>query len=225
MTKSDLTLIKNALFQIEMREAELIDSFPDVDLPRSDRYLENMASIRCQATDKRKKQITKRIIIAVIAAALLLLTACAIKEPVLDFVEKVYEKYTSLYSDVGNVETLETMYIPSYIPEGYVVRSRYEGLTVFQVSWRNKENEIISYQQNPLYNNIVSIDTEEQDYSIMYIGAQKVYCISKAQSYLFVWEDDFYSFQLQCPSSIQMDEIEQIFLSIREQPKETAEKD
>ena len=110
MTKSDLTLIKNALFQIEMREAELIDSFPDVDLPRSDRYLENMASIRCQATDKRKKQITKRIIIAVIAAALLLLTACAIKEPVLDFVEKVYEKYTSLYSDVGNVETLETMY-------------------------------------------------------------------------------------------------------------------
>ena len=58
MTKNETALIKKALFAVAMQEVKLMDSLPEVDLPRSQRYVENMASIKCQAkAAKRKKSL------------------------------------------------------------------------------------------------------------------------------------------------------------------------
>lgn len=219
MTKNKLELIKKALFTVEMQEVKFMDSLPEVDLPRSQRYVENMASIKCQAKAvNRKKTLTKRIIIAIVAAVLILLTACAMSKPIMDFFVTVYNDHTRFYSNDGDVKTIETVYMPTYLPEGYeITYNLYEAIIV-HVTWRDANGKKIVYKQSTTVNNILDIDTENSEYTVWYIEEVPVYCVFKKSYYLFFWKNDGYLFEFQCHDSIPREEIEKIISNIQEQP-------
>lgn len=203
-----------------MQEVKFMDSLPEVDIPRSQRYVENMASISCQVKSaKRQKSKKKKIIIAIIAAVILLLSACAVSKPIMDFFITVYNDHTRFYSNDGNTDTIEIVYMPSYLPEGYKIQSESIQITTVQVTWVNDKNERILFQQNTTKNNSFTLDTEYSDYTACIIGEQETFYILRYNYYLFVWRDDNYLYQLQCHDSLPREEVEKIILSIQMQPE------
>ena len=77
MTKNEIELVKKALFNIEMTEVKCMDSFPQIDLPHSQQYIEKMNSLTCASTTLRGRQVfsKKKILICIIVAILTFVTA------------------------------------------------------------------------------------------------------------------------------------------------------
>ncbi len=219
MTKNETALIKKALFAVAMQEVKLMDSFPEVELPHSEEYLKSIEAIKCQARINKSKKLSfkKKLLIGLVAALLAVLTACAFSKPIINFVEKTYEGFLSLVINHDSDETIENIYMPEYIPAGYIITSESNNIITYDIVWSNGENQII-YRQGPLTNEEVRINTENAEHGSYYIGEQLVYYTYKYNTYLFVWENDHYSFWLQCSDTIPREEIEEIISSIREQP-------
>lgn len=220
MTKNETALIKKALFAVAMQEVKLMDSFPEVDLPHSEEYLSSIVTIPCQVRiiKDKKQSLKKKLLIGLVAALLAVLTACALSKPIIGFVERVHNGFTELISGENDVKKIESFYMPTYLPEGYKIASESYHESSFNVVWENEENKIIFYQRI-LSNSSIIIDTEDATYDSLYIDEQKVYYALKNHQYSFFWENDVYSFQLQCSDTIPREEIEKIILSIQEQPE------
>ena len=220
MTKNETALIKKALFAVAMQEVKLMDSFPEVDLPHSEEYLSSIVTIPCQVRiiKDKKHSLKKKLLIGLVAALLAVLTACALSKPIVDFVERVHNGFTELISGENDVKKIESFYMPTYLPEGYKIASESYHESSFSVVWENEENKIIFYQRI-LSNSSIIIDTEDATYDSLYIDEQKVYYALKNHQYSFFWENDVYSFQLQCSDTIPREEIEKIISNIQEQPE------
>ena len=219
MTKNETALIKKALFAVAMQEVKLMDSFPEVDLPHSEEYLSSIVTISCQVRiiKDKKHSLKKKLLIGLVAALLVILTACAFSKPIINFVEKTYTKFTEFFAADSENSKIEAIYMPEYIPEGYKIATISKGETTYDVTWSNGEHKII-YFQRPLNNESIVVDTENAEHGTYYIGEQSVYYTYKNNVYLYVWENDVYSFQLRCSDTIPREEVEKIILSIQEQP-------
>ena len=215
MTKRELNLIREALLVVERREVAAMDTFSRVDEPHSDRYLEKIDALLSSAGEKMPRlSLKKKIIAALIAAAILLFaTACVFREPILDFVERVSEAFTSFSTDVEQKKIIEEHYLPTYIPEGYVETSVAKNKTSANAYWSNGEREII-LMQYLLGKQNASLDTEDGGYTVDYIGEQAVYYICKNNTYVFLWENDEYSFILNCPEDLGLDGVKRFIGSL-----------
>ncbi len=143
-------------------------------------------------------------------------TACAFREPILDFFEEIYESFTKLSTKEDSDEEIDAIYMPDYIPLGYEILSQNDNQLGLSVIWSNGENKIV-YNQSPLNNENALLDTETNDYIAIFIEEQPVYYILKNNTYFFIWENDHYSFKLKCTDSLPMAEIELIISSIHKQ--------
>lgn len=138
---------------------------------------------------------TPRRRVAVVAAliAILMLTACSIP-PVRDFVVKVYKEFSTIIfnTDADNTDDVfEKVNIS--IPEGYAV----EELSSFPyfIEMKNGINTI-SFEQSPLLNGQINVDTENTTYENVVINGQNgIYYENKGYN-TFVWSDKHYCFVL-----------------------------
>lgn len=216
MTNNEIVLIKKALLNVEMREVKFMDSFPQVDLPHSQQYIENMNNLTHTPTRVLPKKVfsKNKFIICIIAALLMFVTACKFKEPILDFFEETYENFTKLSTKEDVDEEIGSVYTPGYIPSGYEVVSQSSNKIGLSIIWSNGTHKIV-YNQSPLNNQNTFIDTENNNYISLYIGEQPVYYILKNGTYFFIWENDHYSFKLKCSDIISISEVKKIILSIQ----------
>ena len=81
-----------------------------------------------------------------------------------------------------------------------------------------KSEEYIYFNQHPINNTKITLDTENGDYIKSYIGEQAVYYSVSTNTYCLAWENGDYSFILILPNSLPWDEVERIFLSISPRP-------
>lgn len=215
MTKNEIELIKKALFNVEMNEVKCMDSFPQIDLPHSPQYIEKMNNLTRASTTLNGRQVfsKKKILICIIAAILIFVTACTFREPILDFFEEIYESFTKLSTNEDADKKIDDVYMPSYVPAEYEIVSQNSNQLGLNVIWSDGENKIV-YNQSPLNNENALLDTENNNYISLYIGEQPVYYILKNNTYFFIWENNHYSFKLKCSGAIQMEEIEKIISSI-----------
>ena len=102
MTSNEISLIKQALLIVELREVRLMDSFPTIDADHSQEYLENINKLTAMKKHK-STHITfssRKLIACIIAAALLLLaTACAFYQPILNYFQEIYSTFTKFSTD------------------------------------------------------------------------------------------------------------------------------
>ena len=221
MTKNEILLIKKALLHVEMKEVKCMESFPQIDLPHSKQYIENMASITCRTkTVKNKKSsFKKKLLVAVIAALLALLTACALAKPISDLIVEVHEKYIRFSTSKEGHTTITEVYMPTYIPEGYEITS--ESITEKYVTvYVSNGSYTILYEQTPFNNKWgIRFDTEDVGYDIMYVENLSVYYTVKYNDCMLLWESNDYFFKLRCPDTLSLEEIEKIISGIDKQPE------
>ena len=209
--------IKEILLLAEEREAEALILNNSEDFFFSERFKLKMDSL-IKAQENKRKLRFKRLIAIAIAAALLIasaITAVAFKEKLLDFLEIKTDTHTSLFlpENENANEEIKEIFLPTYIPDGYIVKS-YNATSQSVISvWNNGKNDIY-FKQLPIKNTIFDINTEDQNYTEAVFGGQPIYYLVKYNTFDAVWHTEDYVYNLNAPWDIGIEEIEKIITSI-----------
>lgn len=146
-------------------------------------------------------------IIAIIAAFAGLMSVSATRTPFIEFI-KSFDKRNGMMEiqldpyATPSVDTIETEYTLSYIPEGYMLDIyQKEELSVF-VIWKNDKHEEIVFSQTILDSNW-SIDTEH-GYQEIVMNGYEAYLTDSS----LVWRNDCYWFNLSVPKTLSENIIE-----------------
>ena len=218
MTESKLLLIKKAFFDIAEREISVFESFPEADIIHSESYEKAINKlIEKNDPEKCKIALNRRLKVIIITATLivaLFITACVFRKPLLDFVERVFDDHTEVKNNTDNITLLEKVYLPTYIPEGFVQEDYQKGLLHVHITFTS-ENGFISFNETPLNKSgLTELDTEGAKRKVAYIGEQPVYYICKNNTYSILWENGINKFILTAPADLGWEEIEKIIQGI-----------
>ena len=225
MTNNQIALIKEALLEEDLREMAIIDALPDEEIVFSEKYKTEMQKLlnkHKKYTRNANRFIPKRLV-GVLAAILITLTLMmsisAIREPVVKFIVNVYENFISIFVEEDDSikipEIIEEEYTPSYMIEGYILEEvqNYDVLRI--TTWYDNDNKIELCQQILKSDFKSVIDKENVTYTSKNTKINTtIYYIKKGNEYSVIWSDGIYFFNLLCPNTIEITEVEKIIESM-----------
>lgn len=163
---------------------------------------------------KRKTRVLAFIIAAVVAA----LAGCAwtYREKIADFWVTAFDRYDKLeIDDIGEdfPRTIDEVYIPTYVPEGYELE--YEQIDLFKVHmlWKNNDDYLM-YTQTTIYGNDNMLDNEMGKYVPLKQNGQIVFYRSCNDQQIFIWTNE-YKFRLISSKEILVEDLLKFFENIR----------
>ena len=214
--KTNEELFKQALIDgVNMRiDRELANCEEDVVFSR--RHMRAMR--RILKGEEPRKPISNKMVVILVAAAVLLLASCAIiyRDQIRDFITDVRERFVKVtFSDgVEESKYIEEVYKLTYVPEGYVLESWEETAVRVQYIYTNFEGYIFKFVQKPLDNSGFAVDIEHGDYEMINIGQYKVYFQQINMAYCYLWNDGKYVFKLNSTEELSYALLEQIINGI-----------
>ncbi len=181
----------------------------------TDDYLRDMEKI----LQKSKKPIRryfnffgKRV--AGIVAAILIIFGCsmtvsAVREPVVEFLTNIYEKFIEIVfgdEDVAKApDSIETVYTLGFVPEGYEMESFLVENSLTKITWKNENGNKIILSQIVL-KGFCTLDGEESDYVIFEQHEKSLAYVHKYEYKIFYWNSEAYNFQLIVPCDMSQEE-------------------
>ena len=160
--------------------------------------------------------------IAVIAIAFMMLFGLsmsikAIREPVISFIENVFEKFSELFVDKSETQNapdkIEEIYELTQLPQGYSENGINISLRNIETTYFNGDSEIRFYQS--IISNKVTIDTEDSYETILFIKDYEIYYIYKNNLTKALWRNEKYIFEIYCNTEISEEEMRYIISSLR----------
>lgn len=158
-----------------------------------------------------RRNIKKGLLAAIIAIIVLftgLMSVSATRTPFIEFIKKIFPKYNEITiseESTPPVNTIETEYTLTALPQGYVLDTyQSDEYSVFAI-WKNDEGKEIVFSQNVLGSNI-SVDTE-YNYEEVYVNGLKAYLNTYEYNSVLNWSDNQYWFILNVPSVLNDDII------------------
>jgi len=143
----------------------------------------------------------------------------AIRVPVINFFVNIYEEFISIFVEedetIETPDRIEVIYHPSYIMDGYFEISSNKFETYAETIWMDSNGNVLIYTQDVLEDDYqTQIDNKEVDYIDANFANDTVKYFSKNGQYFFVWTNQYYLFELVCPSNVQLSEIENFINSL-----------
>ncbi len=188
-------------------ELSLDEKYPpaDVAFEASDDFEEFIENLRKKLDKKERcckfyKAFGKRIVAAVVAFFIIGgVTVYAFREPVAEFLTKVYDKFVEIFFNPDDIseapKEIETVYTLGYVPEGYeLVWRSVDKLSVLSI-WKNEQGEVIKLEQRHIKLN-TKLDNEEVVFEIIYSNRYRVAVKEIDEKKTFVWNTDEYAFVL-----------------------------
>ncbi len=208
-----------------------------IDMHVSNELNNTIASGKCSKNHKRivknilfgtgekslpeRKSLSRRTIAAILVAAILLLTGCAAvviyHNEIAGFFETVFDNHTVVTSSEndGYPTTIEEVYEFTYIPEGYELTDKSEGLTIVIHIFKSIYGDILKIKQTPAKSNHLLLDNENGKNELVLIGEAKVYYQSNDEWHKYIFEHNKYWFTLETSEKITITELEKIYLGIK----------
>ena len=156
-----------------------------------------------------RRTVTKGLLAALIASIVIfaaLMSVTASREPIIEFVKKIFPQFNEITlneASVPPVDTIETEYTLSYLPDSFELDTYQKSdYSVFSV-WKNAEGDKILFTQSILDSNYI-IDNEH-DYQELEINGIKAYWTENEYTCELRWSDGDYCFVIKVPSSIKSD--------------------
>ena len=148
-----------------------------------------------------KKVACSILIFAVLATSIL--SVEAIREPVVEFFTKIYEKFSSVFviehGDSNSPKAIETEYLPTAIPDGYKIEIQNNNTIYNQIVYADDNNLKIIFMQQILDGQHLMLDTEVVELHTISVGTQNgQYFINKGMVFLS-WTAHDYLFFLSMP--------------------------
>ena len=171
----------------------------------------------------------KKVILIAVILSLLAVTAIAAinsiykkKEP--EIIVHEYDDYYDVVVDTGDAtdvpDQIEVRYVPSYFPEGYWESENVLSPYMTYIEWENVEGRLMIYCQSTLSEDSTKenfrVDAEGVEKTVTSLGGQTVTLFTDPLFRLAVWTDGSYCYDLSVDSSISLETMEQIILSIEQ---------
>jgi cell division protein FtsL len=172
------------------------------------------AVIASHASSEKKVKIKHRIVVALVAAVLLLLTACAAytyRREIKKLFVKIYETSIELFYEDEDMpdKMISEYYTLSYVPDGYELTEMVRLASVGSEMWSTVDGEYIALEQYIWDGASYTIDAEIGDSSIINYKNIEVY-YRATLLHTYIWNDGTYSFMLTTSTMLADDEIELI---------------
>ncbi len=216
-------IIKKALFDAAAIEIRQIELSPKIEFPdRSVHEKRTAEIIKCGLRSERKaisELKRKRIILvaAIILSLIFTVTACAVIEPIRNFIVSVAKEATSFSpSDDSSPPEVEYFGKLHYLPGGFVLNESESiyGKNLCQEVYYNKEQRI-EYKQLAIHSSDSSFDSEGSPFEIINIGGKEIYLFTKWKNDVAVWHDDIYRYSISYPEEIGTSELQLIVEGIK----------
>lgn len=185
----------------------------------SDSHYEKMSGILGYNVKRHRLHISKRLIAAILAAAILLLVGCTAyiyREKIKDLIAEIHDKYVKVFSDTEGTNTIpiDEIYSLEYIPEGfYCIEEKILPIFV-SYKWQNEYGNIISFTQDIMNTNIF-MDAEHGYSEIMNIDNIELYHCNTSQSHYYIWSEGVYLMKLSFDTDVQESELVKIIQGIK----------
>ena len=225
MTKIETDILKKALFIIGREEVLAYKALPDEKFIFSKEFEKKAYAINKRRKSlfyRATKTVPRKIAVILIAAVItftMMMSVSAIRIPVLNFLANIYDTYISIYfmedkEDLNIPTSIEHMYLPTSIPEGYIqIDSQNYGAST-ETIWMN-DIFLIILNQDILEDEFKAfIDNENVEYQILSVDDNIIHYYLKDRYYFTIWTDGSYLFTMTCPDNIPLSEIEKIIGSM-----------
>lgn len=220
MSENNIALFKLALIEglsnrIDRQIADCTESIEPS--PAHDRAMNKIIT----AAKKKALYFTRlRRAVAILVAAALLLTGCAVvyRDEIREFIEEIYESFLALnYTDnVENDEEIADIYELTYLPDGYSLKKTYLFQTKVKYLFENSAGNRICYEQRVLDSFSFYADVES-GYKKMIdgIASYDIYYKETKEYIHYVWNDGKYIFKLTFDVAISIEELKLVIEGIK----------
>lgn len=169
----------------------------------------------------------KRVVLVAIVAALLFTTAMAIpavREAIIKFFvhdKGTHFEFTFDPEQAANApKYIETVYVPTYIPEGYYEDERSISIVAARIIWYDSNGRDIMYNQlripeDPNRSEWYGINSEGVTTQTLHLNGYEVLSIYDEGLTTYVWTDNNYFYDLSCYDTVPQEEMQKIFYSIQ----------
>ncbi len=221
MTREEKTkLFKSAVLDglADKYDEELKDCTENSDCSRSHyKKLSKILGVNVSGEEKSTK-LSKKAIIAIMVAAVLMLTACTayvFKKEIAGWIEEIQGDgaWLSSVTDASNSNIIEDIYVLNYVPEGYNLTNEYSDSLCVKYVFESDENHII-FKQKPLNSNHINVDAENNDSIQIECNDVTIYFMKTETASIYIWSNDKYSFNITSASELDAEELEKILNGI-----------
>ncbi len=221
MTKEQISIAKEALYQYELIRIKHIEALSDPDFSPSEEYSNKKEEIRAKIknnTLKSRVLSTKQKIAVIIAATLIMTiiaTACAFGKQIRGFFVNFFDSFSTI-QPTGNNKYFCENYELTWVPEDYIETNKTTTKKLIKIEYSNN-TDIIDFICQPKSYFYAILDTQLAEYEKFTLEDKEIYFSEKYGLYTFYWVENDATLYLSCNTSIQWLDIERMILSVKEE--------
>ena len=209
MDKSNLELFKQAISDgLSKKFDSVVNSYTDEIVCSEQHNFAMRTMVYGKAVAKRTWSPKKRRIIAILVAAALLLTSCAVifRNEIREVVDEFFAKY--VYSgDRTDTDAIEEVYELTYLPEGYGLKEKRIAPMCTQFKYIDESDNFIIFEQRILDKSDFTVDSESGCSKIIEIEKYDIYYRKNSEQNVYVWTDSKCSLWLNASIELSYEEI------------------
>ena len=224
--KKNIEILKNALDVIAREQAATLPTAEEsrhiTFSPEFEEKMQKLIKKEAKPYYYLINTVGKRVA-CIIIAALIALTSItfgvkAIREAVIDFFVETFEKFSIVgFKDEdiqSSLDCIETYYAPTYIPEGYELKTDNRMVTYRRLRYVSSEG-YIEFNQDIIQSVSIYIDAEETETNKVFVSGYKGLYSNKNGVISLYWNDYNYSYFIQTESNLAIEEIIKMAESIK----------
>ena len=208
MDKTNFELFKQAVNEAVSNQFDKLAARCDEAIICSEKHNLAMRTIVYGKIKQTRKLSSKmKRLIAILVAAALLMTSCAIIFR--NEIREVFEEFfVSLRYEPGDTsqDKIEEIYVLTYVPEGYVLENEYFSSHLVRYKFTNQE-DVLLVEQHTIANSNYYIDSENGYSRINEIEEYAVYYRFTGMNHIYVWNIKNYSMEIKSNKQISVQEL------------------
>ena len=212
MKKYNLTVIKEALSRVLIEEEAKTRKEAEFSPSPSNEFYSKLDEAAKNIGKQRKKSISLRRAIAVIAVAALLIGISSVgvyafKEKIKGFVVEFFDGFAKMTVEdtENNAVDIKDVTI-TYVPDGFTKFNEIILSENMTIEWRNGDVPIVLQCMAINYESIF-MDTENSNATEVIVADKSVFRTEKYGQLGATWTDGLISYVITCPVSVEWDEI------------------
>lgn len=217
MDKTNEELFKQAINEALTNKFQRMADACDEEIVCSRHHRKAMRAIISGKTPR--KPLSTKMIAILVAAAILLLTGCAIiyRDEIRSFVTDIREFFVELRFGDGEQESrnIDEIYELAYIPEGYSLEDQQINRMRVEYVFTNSDSKRIKFIQQSLDASTFSVDSEHSDTVIIVIDDLTIYSRLAGNMHYYLWNDGKYAMKLISTEKLSDDELSLIIIGLK----------
>ena len=218
--------LREAILQSEAKQYGALPEAED-ELQYSGRYIRKInslcrkPSLPLSAPGRRVKKYAAVALLTIVIffTGMLSVLHLQARSTVAEWFINVYESFTEIFFSNHDSEksptTIESLYAPTVIPDGYTETKRHVTQGELSFTWEDGRGNQIIFIQTPLYSK-TTLDNEDISTETVFISDKKCMIIRKNVKICVCWNNNDYAFSLIVPQELTQNEWIDMISSVGE---------